>query len=92
MFYRAVGVFPTSVDESLFLFHFFTNYIVMGSQLGYIFCANLRNGTKSWPQGYKTFFMLNLVEHEILNAHKFKNIKEFGLFNAQLSLECYFSR
>ena len=46
----------------------------------------------SWPRGYKTFFVLNSVEHEISNAHKYKNIKKFGLFNAQLSLECYFSR
>ena len=46
---------------------------------------------KTWPGGYKTFFMLNSVEHEILNAHKYKNIKKFGLFKAQLSLECYFS-
>ena len=30
------------------------------------------------PRGYKTFFMLNSVEHEILNAHKYKNIKNFG--------------
>ena len=44
------------------------------------------------PPGYKTFFVLNSVEHEILNAHKYKNIKKFGLFKAQLSLECYFSR
>ena len=36
--------------------------------------------------------MLNSVEHEILNAHKYKNIKKFGFFKAQLSLECYFSR
>ena len=43
------------------------------------------------PRGYKTFFVLNSVEHEILNAHKYKNIKKFGLFKAQLSLECYFS-
>ena len=43
-------------------------------------------------RGYKTFFMLNSVEHEILNAHKYKNIKKFGLFKAQLSLECYFPR
>ena len=27
---------------------------------------------------YKTFFMLISVEHEILNAHKYKNIKKFG--------------
>ena len=44
------------------------------------------------PRGYKTFFVLNSVEHEISNAHKYKNIKKFGLFKAQLSLECYFSR
>ena len=32
------------------------------------------------PRGYKTFFMLNSVEHEILNAHKYKRIKKFGCF------------
>ena len=26
--------------------------------------------TRSWPQGYKTFFMLNSGEHEIYPAHK----------------------
>ena len=35
---------------------------------------------KAWPRGYKTFFMLSSVEHEILNAHKCKNIKKFGNF------------
>ena len=25
-----------------------------------------------WPQGFKTFSMLNSAEHEILNAHKYK--------------------
>ena len=49
-------------------------------------------GSLSWPRGYKTFFVLNSVEHEILNAHKYKNIKKFGLLKAQLGLECYFSR
>ena len=44
------------------------------------------------PRGYKTFSMLNSVEHEILNAHKNKNIKKFGLFKVQISLEGYFSR
>ena len=29
---------------------------------------------QSWPQGYKTFFVLNSVEYEFLNAHKYKNI------------------
>ena len=44
------------------------------------------------PRGYKTFYMLNSVEHEILNALKLKSIKKFGCFWAQINLECYFSR
>ena len=52
-----------------------------------LFCLKSFN----WPRGYKTFFVLNSVEHEILNAHKYKTIKKFGLFKAHLSLECYFS-
>ena len=43
-----------------------------------------------WPRGYKTFFMLNSVEHGISNAHRYKNIMKFGLFKAQISQECYF--
>ena len=44
---------------------------------------------KTRPRGYKTFFMLNSVEHEILNAHMYKDIKKFGVL-AQISLEFYF--
>ena len=44
------------------------------------------------PRGYKTFFVLNSTEHEILNAHKYENISKFGFFKVQISLECYFSR
>ena len=43
------------------------------------------------PRGYKTFSMLNSAEHEILNAHKYKNIKKFSFFQVQISLECHFS-
>ena len=32
-------------------------------------------------RGYKTFFMLNSVEHEILNAHKYKKYQEIQLFS-----------
>ena len=35
------------------------------------------------PRVYRTFFMLNSVEGENLNAHKYKNIKECVLFSAQ---------
>ena len=34
----------------------------------------------AWPRGYTTFFMLNSAEHEIFNAHKYKNIKKFSFF------------
>ena len=44
-----------------------------------------------WARGYKTFFMLNSVEHEILNAHKYKNINKFSFFQAQIIGEGYFS-
>ena len=27
----------------------------------------------SWPQGYKTSFMLNSAEHEIFSANKYEN-------------------
>ena len=30
-----------------------------------------------WPRGYKTFFKLSSAKHEILNAHKYENIKKF---------------
>ena len=33
---------------------------------------------KSVPEVIKLFFMLNSVEHKILKAHKYKNIKKVG--------------
>ena len=35
---------------------------------------------ESGPEVIKPFFMLNSVEHEILNAHKYKNFKKFRFF------------
>ena len=32
-------------------------------------------------RGYKIFFMLNSIKHEILNAHKYKAIKKFSFFS-----------
>ena len=34
-----------------------------------------------WSRDYKTLFKLNSAEHEILNAHKYENIKKFSLFS-----------
>ena len=42
--------------------------------------------TVSWPRGYKTFFMLNLVEHEILNAHMYKDHRKFSTFSGSEKL------
>ena len=33
-----------------------------------------------WPQGYKSFFMLNSAEHEILNARKVQQYQEIQPF------------
>ena len=53
-----------------------------------VFPISLQNW--AWLRGYKTFSMLNSVKHEILNAHKHKNIKKLSIFQTQISLECYF--
>ena len=50
----------------------------------------LRAGYGIWARGYKTFFRLNSVKHKILIARKYENIKKFSIFQAQISLECYF--
>ena len=34
----------------------------------------------TWARDFKTFFMLNSVEHEILNADKYKKYQEIQLF------------
>ena len=47
-------------------------------------------GTLIWPRGYKTLFMLNSFEYEFFHAHKYKNIKKFGFYQAQIRLECFF--
>ena len=36
------------------------------------------------------FFMLNSAEHEIVKAHKYKNIKKLSFIQAQISLEHFF--
>ena len=46
-----------------------------------------RHSVISWARGYKTFFMLNSTEHEILNAHKYENMKKSSFFQSQISRE-----
>ena len=33
------------------------------------------------PRGYKTFFMLNSAEHQILNTSKYIKIRKFSFFS-----------
>ena len=40
---------------------------------------------KTSARGYKTFFTLISAEHEIFTAHKYENIKNFSIFQAQIS-------
>ena len=56
-----------------------------------LFKADLLKIAIARVRGYKTFFVLNSAEHEILNAHKFKSVKKFIILQTQISLECYFS-
>ena len=39
--------------------------------------AKLFVSIDTWPRGYKTFSMLNSVEHEILNVYKYREIRLF---------------
>ena len=43
----------------------------------------------TWARGYKFVFMLNSVEHEILNIHKYKNIKNFSFFYIQTNRDFF---
>ena len=42
------------------------------------------------PRGYKTFFMLHSGEHEIVNAHKYKNINKFGFLGSDKPRKLFF--
>ena len=46
-----------------------------------LYLLRIRHSFTSWLRGYKTVFMLNSAEHEILNALKDKNVKKFSIFS-----------
>ena len=53
-----------------------------------------REQTSKMPimaRGYKTFFMLNSADYEIINAHRYEKSRNSVFFRAQISLEYYFS-
>ena len=43
------------------------------------------------PRGYKTFYMLNLAEHEIKNAHKYRNSQNQWKFQIKVTKASYLS-
>ena len=44
----------------------------------------------NWAPGYKTLFMLSSAEHEILNAHEYKNIKKFSFLGSHKARMLFF--
>ena len=60
-------------------------YIVPG-------CERMNSQRKVWsgPKDLKKF-MLNSAMYETINAYKYKHIKTFNTYEAQMSLKCYFS-
>ena len=46
----------------------------------------------TWPQGYKTFFMLNSQEHEICSGHKFINANNFVRLKVKYKLHVILSK
>ena len=55
------------------------------------FCAGIYSIYTGKPDPSDKEFMLNLAEHEILYAHKYKQYQVIKYFQDQISLECYFS-
>ena len=68
------------------LFH----YQMLKKSMGVKSIMSMPRKLKQAPR-LQTFFMLNSAEHEISNVHKYKIIKKFSFYKAQISLECYFS-
>ena len=48
-----------------------TEWIIVKKRTGMVF-ASTSIAAEARPRGYKTFFMLNSVEHAILNVHTLK--------------------
>ena len=65
-----------------FFFFFFLFLFHLGTDRNLRFESKLVIFHKSqfMPRGYKTFFVLNSVEHEILNAHKYIKYQEIRPF------------
>ena len=79
-------------EFQLYCNFYFKNVISTGTDKKHpnTICSQCIDLKGSQARGYKFFFMLNSAKHEILNAHKHKNIKKFSCFQAQVGLECYF--
>ena len=70
---------------------FFHHFLQKGNNFSLPVCFQTVKPFQNLARGYKILFMLDSVGHEILKAHKYKNIKKFRFFQTQISRECYFS-
>ena len=86
-----MGSKTTSWVEGLFPYHRCIKYREVGFFPGTFDRSNI-NLRNVKARGYITFFMLNSAEHDTLNACMYKKYQEINHFQAQVSLECYFSR
>ena len=67
----------------------FLTYIRCVKELKTYLLKLLTNWIHPGPEVIKEVSILNSAEQEILNAHKYKNIKKFSFFQVQISLKCY---
>ena len=53
--------------------------VLVQNKLNLVTKQNILQTVQIQPD-YKTIFMLNSAEHEILNIHKYKNINQLSIF------------
>ena len=66
---HGISYYETPCMSRILLFYF-----------GYSFLKACLSYLLTWPRGNKTFFMLNSVEHVILDVHKYKKISRNSAF------------
>ena len=92
--FASLGDKPSKKLELITFFTYFAFLLIAKSLLSSLvklcFRAKIICGILVRPRGYKKNIVLNFAENEILDAHKYENIKKFSIFLAQISLECYF--
>ena len=58
------------IDHFFRLLLFLVNFLSNANRVLILFCAGMCCVIADRPRGYKTFYVLNSIEHEISTAHK----------------------